>query len=101
MEDLTQILKPIIHIFTIPCRVSGRVQSKKPVEKAHEAGLEFYGVTTSSDCYKGLSGSAPPQPIMHPSRYNPPGGQVRCFSFNIKVAPLLAPHANNPVPYKA
>ena len=44
------------------------------MEKEFESGLQFYGVTTNHDNYKGVQGAGAMQPIIHPSTYKQPTG---------------------------
>ena len=66
-----------------------RVKPIIPPERAHVAGQEFYGVTTNSSCYRGVTGAGPPRPIIYPPAYLPPPGEMSTETttkshFNIK-----------------
>jgi hypothetical protein len=54
--------------------VNSRTLPIKPAENEFEKGLQFYGVTTNSDNYKGLPGIGNIQPVTHPTTYKPPTG---------------------------
>ncbi|XP_063690155.1 stabilizer of axonemal microtubules 1-like [Bolinopsis microptera] len=56
-------------------RGNSRTLPIKPVEKEFESGLQFYGVTTNHDNYKGVQGAGAMQPIIHPSTYKQPTGE--------------------------